>query len=390
MERYGKIIWRVAPILALIEQGLMPKDIKEEVIKSLEPFFDNKKLLNDFAIAVLIPESITLTKLEENKSFFEAFKQCLSVYRSAKLKDTLRCYGSIALLEPQIAQSLSKFWSVLNLEVNKSTLRLDEFLHECLRNIGDLIEDITKPYLKSLLLQIRIARGDKDRSANIDSLDLGNIINELIQKSGFPELFSPMPWNIRINQWRNIARHGTAKTNGDEIVCWYGKAPNITEVQLTREDMIKVVNTINMVYLTLKLAYTIFTVDNIEEVKKHVKFTKVREESEFTAFASALASQGFEIIEYNATIEEARLVVKDRSSMDPNMRRLHATQFLFPVWNLSKSKDAVVEYWERNGTPNLRVRINSNICEKVFDGELDVLTIAKEMEILDLKPDDSK
>lgn len=71
--------------------------------------------------------------------------------------------------------------------------------------------------------------------------------------------------------------------------------------------------------------------------------------------------------------------------MDPDKRRFHASQFLFPLWLITRSKKVIVEYWEKDDTPNLLVSIDSTICEKIYNGELEPLTLAKIMEIVDLK-----
>lgn len=147
MEKYERIISTTneSPLLKMIELGLKPQEIKEAVIKSLEPYFDNKEILEQFAIEALVPESINLLKLKKDKWFFEIFKKCLFTYRSAKNKDPQSCFESFALWQSRISRSISKFWSVLHLELNKNVLDIEEFFHECLRNIGDIIEGLTKP-----------------------------------------------------------------------------------------------------------------------------------------------------------------------------------------------------------------------------------------------------
>jgi len=103
-------------------------------------------------------------------------------------------------------------------------------VHECLRNIGDLTEGLIKPYLKVLLRQIKIGDGIEGLVENINTLDLGQIVNELIQND-YTDLLVPAPWNIRLNQWRNIAYHHSAKIVDNKIVCWYGIPPT-TLVQI--------------------------------------------------------------------------------------------------------------------------------------------------------------
>jgi len=240
-KKYERIVSAIkgeSPFLKMIKLGLKPKEIKEAVIESLEPYFDNKDVLEQLAIKALLPESVNLLKLQKEKWFFALFEKCLFSYRSAKSKNQQVCFESFALWQSQILQAVSKYWSVLHLEFDKKFLEIEEFLHECLGNIGDIAEGIMKPYLKVLLHQIRIANGIKTSFQDVNSLDLGQIVNELIEKSNYADLFMPPPWNVRLNQWRNIAYHHTAKPENNTIVCWYGKAPNIKRIRLSRKELL--------------------------------------------------------------------------------------------------------------------------------------------------------
>jgi len=388
MKKYERIISNIkeeSPLLKMIESGLKPEEVKEAVIESLELYFDNKGILEQFAIESLVPESINLLKLQKDKWLFRMFEKCLLTYRLAKSKDSQSCYESCTLWQPQIFQSLSEYWSVLYLEVDKNNLEIEEFLHECLRNIGDIIEGLTKPYLKALLHQIRIANGIKTVLGDINSLDLGTIVNELIQKSGYANLFMPPPWNITLSQWRNIAYHHTAKIENNEIICWYGRTPNIKEIRLSRSKLLQVVQTALNVYGAIRLAHTLFFVDNLKEINRFSPPVEVRDKAEFLNFAAGLASQGFEIVEYKKNADEVKLVVKDVSNLNPKQRRFHASQFLFPLWLLTKSKQMIVEYREKDNTPNLLVSVNSIICEKIYNQELEPLALANMMKMVDLK-----
>jgi len=392
MKKYERIISAIKeenPLLKMIQLGLKPKEIKEAVIESLEFYFDNKDILDQFAIKTLVPESINLLKLQKDNWLFSMFEKCLTTYRLAKSKNPQSCFESLALWQSQILRSLSKYWSVLYLEVDKSNLEFEEFLHECLRNIGDIIEGLTKPYLKALLHQTRIANRIKIVLGDIDSLDLGAIVNDLIQKSGYADLFMPPPWNITLNQWRNIAYHHTAKIENSEIICWYGRSPNIKEIRLSGSELLQVVQTVSDIYRAIKLAHTLFFVDNLKEINRFFPpvdvDVDVRDEAKFLNFATGLASQGFEIADYKVNADEAKLVVKDVSALNPDQRRFHASQFLFPLWVLTMSKSVIVEYREKDDTPNLLVSANSSECKKIYNGELKLSSLAKIMYMVDLK-----
>jgi hypothetical protein len=388
MKKYEKIISKVkeeSPLLKLIESGMNPEEIKEAVIESLEPYFDNKDILEQFAIETLVPESINLLKCQKDNWFSIMFKKCLVTCRSAKSRDPQSCLESFALWQPQIFQSLSKYWSSLYLEVDKRNLGIEEFLHESLGNIGNIIEGLTKPYLKALLHQIMIANGIETVLGDIDPLNLGTIVDRLIQRSGYADLFMPPPWNIRLNQWRNIAYHHNARIENSEIICWYGETPNITEIRLSRTELLQAVQTTFDVYRAIRLAHTIFFIDNLKEINRFSPTVEVRDDAAFLNFATGLASQGFEIVEFKKNADESKLVVKDVSDLNPNQRRFHASQLLFLLWLHTESKQVIIEYREKDNIPNLLISTTSTICEKIYKQELKPLDLAKMMGIVDLK-----
>jgi len=387
MEKHEEIIsaLKESPFLKMTQSGLKAEEIKGAVIELLEPYFNNKDILEQRAIEALVPESISLLKLKKNEQFFELFEKCLSTYRLARSKDPQTCFESCALWQPQIASAVSEFWSILHLELDKSALEIEEFLHECLRNIGDIIEGMIKPYLKILIHQIRIANGIRTTLEDIDSLHLGVIVDELIKKSGYAQLFIPPPWNIRLNQWRNIAYHHQAKIENSEIVCWYGKAPKIKMIRLSKSELLEVVHSIYNVYGALRLADTLFGIDNLNEIATLSRPVELRYEAEFLNFAAAVTSQGFEIVECQKNAAETKLVVRDVSDLDPNKRRFHASQFLFHLWDVTRSRRVILEYREKDNTPNLLVSTDSTTCEKIDAGELEALALAKMADMVDLK-----
>jgi len=389
MEKYKKILRVVKegnPFLKIIQLGFTPDEVKKAIVELFEPYFDNKDILKKLAISALVTDSIHLLNLKKrSKLFFRMFEKCLFTYHLAKSKDPQASFKYCALWQPEVDRSLSEFWSVLHLEYNKNSLEIEEFLHECLSNIGENIEGLMKPFLKILLCQIRIIEGTTLSLKEINSLDLGKIIEELIQKTKYAKLFAPPPQNIGLNQWRNIAYHHQAKIENNKIILWYGKAPQMRYIKLLRNELLQAVNTICNVHSALKLAYTLFFVDNVEKIKKYPFSVKAREEATFLTFVTGLASQGFEVVDYKKNSSKAKIVVKDVSNLDPNKRRIHSTQFLFPLWEITQSKKIIVEYREKNGNPNFMASTNSVDCQKIYDGKLSPLSLAEICELIDLK-----
>ena len=165
----------------------------------------------------------------------------------------------------------------------------------------------------------------------------------------------------------------------------YQQRRETVEIRLSRDELLEVACTVLNVVAALKLAYTLFFMDNSEDMRRFPPSVESRDEAEFLNFAAALATQGFEIVEYDSNLRQSRLVVRDVSNLEPDRRRFHASQFLFHVWLLSRSDRVLVEYREKDGTPNLLVSAGSEICERIDRGEEEPLALATKMEIVDLR-----
>lgn len=390
MDKYERIISTVkerTSFLDMVEAGIKPAEIKGAIIALLEPYFDNRETLEKNAVNHLVADSVLLVRIRRDKFFFDKFEKCIGTYRSAKRKDPKGCFKSCVVCLDGIIESEKKFWSVANLEVDKYKLELEDALHECLKNIGEVIEGLEKPYLKVLLCQTRIECGVRGSGNDVKVLDLGQIVTELINRSSYPELFAPPPWDISLNQWRNIAYHHSAKVEDQKIVCWYGKEPNIKRVQLSRGEMVEVLRKVSNVYYVLKLAHTFFFIDNLEDISKVTTFPRKesREESELLNLTVGLASQGFEVVEVNKTVGEAKLIIRDVSDLDMDKRIAHASQFLFPLWLVTRSRKLIIEYRKKDNTPNFLMSVDGETCERIYSGKLEALSLAKKVKMFPLK-----
>jgi hypothetical protein len=389
MEKYKKILSATKernPFLRAIQLGYSPDEVKETIVGLFDPYFDNKDILKKLAIPLLVPDSVQLLHLKKrSKLFFKMFEKCIFMYHLAKNKNPQASFKVCAFWQPEINQSLSNYWSIWYLERDKASLEIDEFLHESLRNIGEIIESLIKPFLKVLLCQAMIIEGSVYTLVEINSLDLGKIIEKLIKKTKLTRLFEPPPQNIKLNQWRNIAYHHQAKIENNKIILWYGKASKKKFFKLSKIKLLKVVHTISIIFSAIKLAHAIYVVDNSEEISKYSSPAKIREEALFLDFISALSSQGFEVIHYSRNPKKAKIIVKDVTNLNPNERRIHSSQFLFPLWKITRSKKVIVEYREKNGKINFMSSTNSIDCQKIYNGKLNPLALAEICELIDLK-----
>ena len=390
-HKYASLLSRMrqeGPFNFMIRSGLTPEQVKEAVVEALEPYFEHRDLLVEHALSALLPEAGTIMRLSDNPRALAMIENCLDTHRRAKQVLPHASLTACAAWLPATLQALSIHWSQYHLERNKATLDIEEFLHACLHDIGAIVEGTAKPYLKELLHQLRISRGTNSTVQQIDVMELGAVVDELIQHVGYSEMFMPAPWGIRVNQWRNIAQHLSCEISGDQIRCNYGRPSQRQDVTLTRHDMLDVVRTLYLVLSALKFAQTIFFIDNLHDIRALgaiPSYGRLRPEMEVLNFTLALASQGFELVDIKWSTDEAVATIQDCSSMDTSMRRIHVSQFCFVLWDHAKSLRSTVEYRDKDGTPDLRASIDHAACERFDRGEIEIAQVAKLVELTDLR-----
>lgn len=353
------------PMLAFAEHGMSPDEIKQGIIDLLSPYFMNQSILKEMAIPVLAPEAINLSKIEDDSWAKGMFTNILNEYRQAAALDKDMCFEGCAKWESQIQHGISEYWSGLYLEVDKSDLNLEDFKYEAFRNIGMVIEACLQPLLKELLLQVRIRRSKSNPDAGLEAMDLGLVVGELIDTSGYPELFAPPPWNIRLNQWRNMAQHHKTRVENGLIVGTFGKGSSEREVKFGRDELFDALKRIYSIFSVIKTARSIFLVDNIKEFKPRVKDIHTRADVHVLHLAASFATQGFELIDLTIEGNSVTAVIKDITDLSARERMLHASQFVYPVWYDFPADNVTVKFLDRLGDLILTVNAKGSDCEEV-------------------------
>ena len=376
-------IQRQTRLAEAFKAGATPDEVKLGVIQLLSPYFSNKDVLDEAAVNVLMSDAIALTNLSKNELAFSLFEYALAIHQQAYAQDKNGCLQTTVEWQPAIYEGLSVFWSQYYLEFDKVDLQAEEFLHECLRNLGAITEGAIKPLSKELLQQQRVKNGNYALKGTTKELDFGIVINELHRSSPNPNFFAP--WGVRLSQWRNIAQHLSASVEGAAFVCKYGRPEK--EIRSTRAELFQVTKHMYDTFSGLRLANSFFAVDYMVELVSaglRPESMRGRNEMELLHLVSGLASQGFEVVDFQKDESGAMLVIKDMTSLDPNMRRFHTVQFVGLLWYCTKAPIVTVEYLQQDGTPNFRTRAPADLFVRIEKEQLPTSAIAEEAELTDL------
>jgi hypothetical protein len=372
-------------LLQAFEDGATPDDVKQGAIQLLSPYFTTPEVLED-VVSILMPDVVLFVRLRARRWPVQLFEHALESHRQAKAENAQESLKAFADWLPHIYEGVSVFWSQFHLEVDKSLLDIEEFVYECSRNIGALVEGATKPVVRELLHQVRIGGGEHTTFQDIEALSLGKVIDELIEKSGYPSFFAPPPWGVRLNQWRNMAQHFSIQAENNKIVGTYSHPPR--EIRLTRDELLRVLDRIQNTFSGIRLAQTIFFFDNMYEIRDEGLLplsVSMRPESRVLNFTVRLASQGFDLVSLQSDKHRAIAVIRDRSLESPDERRLYIFQLTGALWVYTEASVVSVEYQEPDGTPNLRVQLKGELCDKVYRGEMSPDALVDEAKVFDLK-----
>ncbi|EPV4646340.1 hypothetical protein ACV6CB_001423 [Clostridium perfringens] len=375
--------------LDMIESGYSPEYIKEMVIEEFNQFFVNKEILQRNAIEVLLPELINLIKLKQYEKYYQEFIMCVDMYTRSMNIDREECFKAFANWSLDINKAINKYWIIYNLDRVMEGLTLEEYVEVTFKNIGKLIEGVIKPYLFNILNNIYIIKGEKEKIDTFKKKDLGVFFEEIIQSNMLGKLFNIQLETIggikqiKLNQLRNIVAHENYEFEGNVIKCFIKKKNEVIDsFSISIEQLKKCFSDVYYTLGAIKLAYTIFFIDNIDEIIKYnPDKLNIRVEQQIVNTFLGIQSQGFKIIDFVEDSMESKLILQDILCNDEKQRMIHSSQFLFRLWEITKAKNNIIEYLDNTGNLKAIFQLDSDVCEHINNGELELLSQAELMKI---------
>jgi hypothetical protein len=372
MDRNNRLLSKIrehSNVLQAIEAGVTPAEIKETARSTLELVVTDPAILDRMSLDLLLTEAINVQRVLSDAWSASRLYFCLDLHKYALQTDPKAALAELERWDDPINRGLSQYWSHGHLEHDKRSLALEEFASEVFRTIGSLIEATLQPFLRALLGQVRITR--KKDPSNINILDLGNVVQELASTAGDKDLFEPPPWGIPLNQWRNIAQHHGYEVSGTQIRCWYGKPPMTKQITLTRAELWEALLAVVSVYHIIRASHMVTLINNVDRVQLPSAASQERPDAAVFQFATAAASQGFEVMHVQVDEARAFAVLQDVTEGDNEVRQIHASQFTNVLWQFTRARLCEVEYRTRSGTPTLFASADADDCAAVSNDQIE-------------------
>lgn len=304
------------------------------------------------------------------------------------MKDSDRCAKVCSYWEQEIGAGLHLYWNSARFEVDKTGLPLDEFAFEALRNIGSLLEATMQPYLRELLHHCLEGDGSISTKEAVAALDFGEVVSRLENIRFGTKLLRPQPFNIALNQWRNIAQHFSVRTNGTTITCNYGRGgKNI--VTFTRTELWEALVSLTAMHSAIRTGHTIFCLDHGDALAVHCKGYARKDSDLQFQFVVGAASQGFEVTSLSVTSDCSTANFQDVTEGEPTPRGIHASQFILELWKATKSTRLKITYSTKVGVAHLWAHALGKDCQLVGTGEKDMKYLAEIVKLSLTEPNEA-
>lgn len=124
-EKIQKILSEIERILTLkelYEKGYTPEEIKKFSFHILDPYFQNKDVLNKLVVSNIFPEVVNVSKIIQIIKNKNVLIKCLKIYNKAKNVDEKSCIDACMHWYHQSEKSASKIITTWLLEHDKFQL----------------------------------------------------------------------------------------------------------------------------------------------------------------------------------------------------------------------------------------------------------------------------
>lgn len=361
-------------IAELYKLGFKPQEVQEILFERFEPYFINKKNLHKYITAPLPSIVETFVSITESKEEKKLLDECLSLFRSALQKDSQKCIKAFFDWENDIYQGISQCVSMLNLDRDKKEMNLEDFTKDIFEYVGNFIEVIINAYLRLIFQIITIKKESHKEFEDIKKLSLGDIVKLILREKLLVEIVKPSPWNIPLNQWRNIAQHYKYNVVNGAILCEYGKFPNEKEIRLLKIELWSFVNKLFKIQGILKVAHAIFILDNKQKYSQLIPRQRknLRLESKILDIFSSICIKGFHFIDYSLNSNKIKFILKDLTHDRSKNRQMQILNFLYPIWFNTRTKYLEIEYHDNDNNPVLKIKTDTSLNKDIFRDDLEI------------------
>lgn len=381
----GKIIEMISDCY---EQGYSTRQFKDAVISKLKPFFFNKENVEKYwSTAEMLSSFEFIIRYHHDETFMQLLQEVLTTYRAALERNSEMVMQIICDSLFDFSQKENMMWTVRENVKQMNSDDYDESVIRYMNHIGDTLEIGTKHIIAELYAIVLIADGKTPDYEKIQRFDFGVNIQNILAQEKFQGILLTDPINIKLSDWRNIAAHHTYRIiDKDTIICTYGKKQQTFSISF--DELLQYTYQIVKASNILNIARCIFVFDYDKRVADYqsahthtpVRFRPtILEEN----LRTSMMSMGFYLSKVGVNDNTVVAEITDLRNNggigkdEQIMRHIHASQFLYHLWNTYRKKEVCIKYYSANGRFVFLCSVEGTVCERIGRGDKELSYMAQ-------------
>ena len=366
-------------------QGYSSDDIKDAVVKVLQPYFTHMDVLNKYACdSQLLSAFEFFVRYYNESEFSQGIKEVTDCYKNANINFNKESWDIILSTYAVMVEDENKMWSIRNSKLNLQEDDPYEKMVQIFQRIGNVLEVSVKHIVQELYALIYLQYKGCVDYEKIRKQDSGVIINNILDKDLLQSVLRIEPCGMKLSDWRNIAYHHTYALRDDgNIDCTYGKG-NINNIRMSMQELERYLHKIIRASNVLNIARCIFVFDFIDDIPKDQPLQKAsfRQAIKREQFRISLLSQEFQLGDIFLNENEVEIDLHDLNLNENQKSRIvHCSQLLLNTWNIWKRKSICINYFANNGRKICCVYVSGEICEAIYEGKEEITYLANRFQI---------
>ena len=234
---------------------------KDDVFNEFEKYVvDKENLRHAIDYGIFHYDYVQYSTFIRDTLFEDGLKLILEICRNAFEVDSERASSAIKAGYAQVSKGLASYTQYVMLHTPVHEIdRFDLLVKEVFQIIGERTENSLKHFVLFINEMCRITQNKQGAQAKFGvALDALMTYNET-----FSGLYKGLLLDISASQWRNISDHNDYEIGNDIVEVEYGSYERIKKV-ISKDDLMVLLKTIDVLLYMHKTAFTLLSVDYME------------------------------------------------------------------------------------------------------------------------------
>lgn len=279
------------------------REMRDAALADMSGYFENtERLITVFDGYVLRFEHAFLQRNKAVPWVHNNLSLMLKEFREARDHDAGSCFKTWGSMMNSVDRGITNVSVVASLQQDIGRLSTEFTTKSILRDVGDVLEGSLQPLVRLRLAMQEVAGVRSGRPQNVADMSFGQVINELASRTSQGAIYHPSPFGISVSQWRNIANHNSYSVKDEEISFTYRSEGKQEQFSCTVSDLIDLAKYVDALGFLHKVAFEIFSIDNLNQLIANVPKVEITEYTKDAALVSGLFDAGMAIM--NAAYRE--------------------------------------------------------------------------------------